>query len=241
MKIAIVTGASRGLGRSFAEQLLDRGYFVYAVSRSGEGPKALDSRSVQADLSQAGAASMLAQNIYPAILERGPDALLLINNAGTIMPTCRIERAELLALEKSFLLNLSAPTILTAAFLKTFQDVDMPKMILNISSGAAIKNYEGWGHYCAGKSGLDRLTQVVAAEQASTAYPTSIYSVYPGVLDTKMQEQIRETTKEDLPAVDRFLDMYTHDELEKPETVAAKILSFFIQYPSSGVYDIREL
>lgn len=242
MKVAVVTGASRGLGRAFVEGLLDRGYFVYAISRSGDVPEALDCRSVQADLSLPGAANMLAQNLFPAIQDRSPDELLLINNAGTLSPMGRFEQAEVSAIEPSITLNLTTPTVLSAGLLKHFQkEKDFPMTILNISSGAANTDYEGWALYCGAKAGLDRVTTVVAKEQAQLESETRIYSIAPGVLNTDMQAQIRGMNPSDFPMVERFKSLHESQELVNPESAAAKILAFIMQKPDSGRYDIRDL
>lgn len=241
MKVAIVTGSSRGLGRAFAEQLLDRGYFVYAVSRSNKAPKSVDCRPVQADLSQAGAAILLAKNLYPAIKERNPDEILLINNAGTLDPCGQIGSLDLNAIECSFTLNLTAPSVLMAEYLKHFHDEDMPKAIVNISSGAAITAYEGWGPYCAAKSGIDHITRVAVQEQRRIPYPTAIYSIYPGVLDTQMQADIRSLNAEAFPLVERFEALHCEGQLSDPREVATEILSFIHHSPQGGIYDIRDL
>ena len=60
-----------------------------------------------------------------------------------------------------------------------------------MSSGAAWKPYEGWATYCAGKAGVERFTQVIAAEEASSGLRA--YSVAPGVVDTAMQVLIRDS------------------------------------------------
>lgn len=241
MKVAIVTGASRGLGRAFAEQLLDRGYFVYAVSRSNKAPKSVDCRQVQADLSQAGAAILLARNLYPAIKERNPDEILLINNAGTLEPCGRIGSLDLQAIEGNFTLNLTAPSVLMAEYLRHFHDEDLPKTIINISSGAAVTAYEGWGPYCAAKSGMDQITRVAVQEQHRIPYPTAIYSIYPGVLDTQMQAEIRALNSAAFPLLERFETLHSEGQLSDPQEVAKEILSFVHNSPQGGVYDIRDL
>ena len=96
-------------------------------------------------------------------------------------------------------------------------------VLINVSSGAAWNPYEGWGAYCAGKAGVERLTEVVAAEEADSGLRA--YSVAPGVVDTAMQERIRSSNSEDFPDIDRFIEMKQANSFNTPEFVAEQFLA----------------
>jgi benzil reductase ((S)-benzoin forming) len=77
--------------------------------------------------------------------------------------------------------------------------------------------------YCSTKAGLDMLTKVVAKEQKKIKNGVKITSVYPGVVDTDMQEEVRNTSKENFKSVQRFIDFYEKGALATPKQVAEQI------------------
>jgi len=101
------------------------------------------------------------------------------------------------------------------------------KTIINISSGAAIKNISSWSTYCASKSAIDMLSKVLHEENYKNL---RVYSLYPGIIDTKMQYKIRTSSKKDFPLVDSFKDYYMNGELESAENVAKKVFHV-MEYP----------
>ena len=101
-------------------------------------------------------------------------------------------------------LNLTAPMILSNAFIMKLKDFEGTKRIVNISSGAGRNAYEGWGTYCTTKAGLDHFSRVVALEQENAEYPVDIVSIAPGIIDTGMQETIRGSKEEAFPLLDQF-------------------------------------
>ena len=80
--------------------------------------------------------------------------------------------------EKHLHLNLLAPMILTSVFIKRTERYAIPKVVLNISSGAAFFPYSGWSVYCSSKAGLDMLTKVAGLEQTTETYPATICLLY---------------------------------------------------------------
>ena len=77
-----------------------------------------------------------------------------------------------------------------------------PGVLVNISSGAATKPYEGWAAYCASKAAVDQLTGCVALEEAR--HGLRAYALSPGLVDTDMQAAIRASDERDFPEVERF-------------------------------------
>ena len=122
-------------------------------------------------------------------------------------------------------LNIISPTILCARFINAFTS---KKIIINISSGAADSAIASWSTYCATKSGLDRLTEVIAEEKHSKL---TIFSFHPGIVDTEMQVEIRKAEAKLFPLLSKFTNYYNNNELENTTSVARKLL-YIIQNSS---------
>lgn len=244
---AIVTGASRGLGLALCAGLLARGYAVAALARTqGEGLiKLAESHPGQlhwlsADLSdpaQQDNAIALALTSLPQ-----GERLLLINNAGVVWPVAQAGHYDANALRHALSLNLTAPMVLSNRFLAdtaAWSD----RRILNVSSGAAVKPYSGWGVYGTGKAGLDHFSRHLAVEQAASANPVRIAAVYPGVIDTDMQAEVRHAAPEHFPDLPRFLALKQEGALDAPEAAADKLLDYLLgeRFGEQPVVDIRAL
>ena len=108
---------------------------------------------------------------------------------------------------------------------------------INISSGAARKPYPGWAVYCASKAALDRYSEVLQVE----APFAQIASIAPGVLDTAMQADIRQSTAEDFPNIQRFIDLHAEQVLSSPLAVAKQILAYSLspEFGQQTLQDIR--
>ena len=109
--------------------------------------------------------------------------------------------------------------------------------VINISSGAARKPYPGWAVYCASKAALDRYSEVLQVE----APFAQIASIAPGVLDTAMQADIRQSTAEDFPNIQRFIDLHAEQALSSPLAVAKQILAYSLspEFGQQTLQDIR--
>jgi NAD(P)-dependent dehydrogenase (short-subunit alcohol dehydrogenase family) len=108
-----------------------------------------------------------------------------------------------------------------------------------ISSGAGRQAIPGWGVYCATKAALDRYAEVVSVEQGTRA---RIVAVAPGVINTPMQETIRNADSKRFPVLDTFVQLHQQGALAQPAHVAEQLLSF-IEDDSFGqktIDDIRQ-
>jgi benzil reductase ((S)-benzoin forming) len=143
----------------------------------------------------------------------------------------------------AFAVNLAAPAILMAHFLARTEKLTRPRRIINISSGAATTPYTGWGCYCSAKAGVEMLTRCAAAEQTSTQNPAKICAVAPGVVDTGMQRQVRDTSDAFFPRRAKFVRLYTAGALAPPLSVARRLLELDIQgaFKPGGCHDLREM
>lgn len=227
--VAIVTGASRGLGQALAQGLMAPDVAVITIARRHSATLDEHARlsgcslqQIQADLANPAAAERIANQILGG-LPLDAQRYLLINNAGTVDP---VHRASALnnaaAITAAFSLNVTCPMLMTAAFLRVTAKVAADRRILNISSGAGRNPMPGWGVYCATKAALDHYTQVVHAEN----HGVRIASLAPGVIDTGMQQHIRGSASDDFPAVDRFIHMHEAGQLSAPADVATRIIDY---------------
>lgn len=180
---ALITGASRGLGRELARALAQRGYSLSLVARRGPalhqlatelGPNAL---AIVADVAQD------AEQIVAQTVERFGSIELLVNNASTIGPSPMPRLADYpwTELERVFRVNTLAPFHLTQL---TLPHMAEEGVVLNISSDAGVENYPGWGGYGASKAALEHLSRTFAEETGRR-----IYVVDPGDMDTEMHRQ----------------------------------------------------
>jgi NAD(P)-dependent dehydrogenase (short-subunit alcohol dehydrogenase family) len=184
MPIAIITGASRGLGLALARALAERRWRLVVDARE---PTALEAARLElarltsvtalaGDVSDEGHAGDLAAAAGPRI-----DAL--VNNASLLGPVPQPTLADypLEALEAVYRVNVLAPARLFQLALPVLAP---GARILNVTSDAAVESYAGWGGYGSSKAALDQLSAIAAAEHPDLR----IYAVDPGDMRTRMHQ-----------------------------------------------------
>lgn len=250
MNYYIITGTSRGLGESFARQLLQEGNTLFCISRTrNEGlvdqarEKGVFLEYFTYDLENTAGIHGLVKRVRDAVDPATATRLALINNAATVAPVKPVGRTSPAAVTAALHINLAAPMLLTSAFIEYTADLPVDRRILNISSGAARNPYVGWGAYCTTKAGLDMFTRCVGLEQKNVANPVKIIAVAPGIVDTAMQQSIRNTAEEDFPNLRKFMELHEKGLLTSPDAAAEKILRLFLseQIETGERYDIRHV
>ncbi len=131
-------------------------------------------------------------------------------------------------IEINIQVNLTAPLVLANEFLRWADAASNPKLIVNISSGAARFSIVSWGAYCASKAGLDMFSKVMMAEKRPDL---QVVSVAPGIIETDMQRSIRNLSPDKFPLVDNFAAYKSSGSLKTPEQAAREILAI-IEDPS---------
>jgi short-subunit dehydrogenase len=187
--LAVVTGASRGLGFALADALAGTGYRLVI---DGRDTLALDTAAVTLAGRHGWRVTAIAGDIadpgHRAALAEAATGLggadLLINNAGTLgvspLPALAdYPAAELLA---AFETNVVAPVALTQLLLPGLRQAG--GAVLNITSDAAVEPYAGWGGYGAAKAALEQASNVLAAEETAVR----VWWVDPGDLRTRMHQ-----------------------------------------------------
>ncbi len=223
--VALITGASAGLGLALAHGLADRGWALVIDARGAAALKdAADALADRTDVVP------LAGDITDA--DHRADLLetvtelgrldLLINNASYLGPSPLqpLGAADLDELRRVYEVDVVAPIALTQALLPALTAAS--GVVLNISSDAAVEAYEGWGGYGSAKAALDHATRVLAAEHPSLA----VYAVDPGDLRTAMHQAA-------FPGEDI-------SDRPEPASVVPAFLQLLDSRPASGRYRAAE-
>jgi NAD(P)-dependent dehydrogenase (short-subunit alcohol dehydrogenase family) len=192
MAIALVTGASRGLGRSLAEELARRGWTLVLDARNGDALADAEGEiraHLAPDASLVAIAGDVADPVHRRALvdaARGLGGLdLLVNNASTLgaapLPTLLAYPLE--DLTRVFEVNVVAPLALTQLAVALLRQ-STRAAVLNVTSDASVEAYEGWGGYGSSKAALDHLSAVLAVEEPSIR----VLVVDPGDMRTQMHQ-----------------------------------------------------
>ena len=239
-KIIIITGGNKGIGYGLAKEYHSNGYRVISIARNSI-EKLYSLEQYQSDLSDIGSIEACMIKIFSHLDQNTTQSITLVNNAGNLGPVDTIEHLSPSEIEYAIQVNLTAPLILNSLFIKFLKDWKCKKQIFNISSGAAINPYESWVMYCSSKAGLDMMTKVISKEQKDLKNGVSVVSIYPGIVDTDMQAEARNTPKEKFKSVQRFIDFYEKGELFTPKQVAEKIyrLDSLGELKNGRILDIR--
>ena len=181
-KVAFVTGANRGIGRAFVEELITAGASkIYAAARDVDKLSDLVKQSegkvipVTLDVNQPDTIKSIANDFK--------DISLLINNAGIARFTSFMTAPSLDDARDEMETNYFAPLNMIRVFAPVLK-ANGGGAIVNISSVAGYLNFPALGSYSASKAAVHSLTQGVRAELA--AQGTHVVGVYPGPIDTDM-------------------------------------------------------
>ena len=238
--ILIITGGSKGIGLGLAKEYHKNGYRIISISRS-KIEKLYAVEQYQCDITNIEKIQETLVEIFSQLDKVRTKNITLINNAGNLGQVNTIEHIEPSDIQYTISVNLIAPLIINSQFIKLTHNFNCKKQIINISSGAAVNAYESWAMYCTSKAGVDMMTRVISKEQKELKNGVSIVSVYPGIVDTDMQAQARNTPKENFKSVQRFIEFYEHGELFTPNQVAKKIYHLDItgELKNGRILDVR--
>jgi NAD(P)-dependent dehydrogenase (short-subunit alcohol dehydrogenase family) len=182
---ALVTGASKGLGRALATELNGRGWRVVVDARDADRLAATVAALPRPDLVTAVPGDVADPTHRDRLAAAVGDRLdLLVNNASDLGPSPLPRLAELAPerLAQLLAVNVVAPLALLQAVLPALRAAG--GRVLDVSSDAAVEAYEGWGGYGASKAALDQLSAVLAVELTDLR----VYAVDPGDMRTDMHQ-----------------------------------------------------
>ena len=247
-RLFLLTGASRGLGRAMAAQLLQPGHVLLCLSRRTDEALAAQAseRGVvltqwAQDLADPSAAAGRLRDWLQAQDAAAFDSATLINNAGTLATPRPLADAQAADVANALRVGLEAPMLLTAAFLGATRHWRAQRKVLNISSGLGRNAMGSQAPYCAAKAGMDHFSRAVALEEAAAPNGARIVSLAPGVIDTDMQGQLRASDAALFPDRARFLRLQADGLLDSADAAAAKVLAYLerADFGSQPVADVR--
>ena len=199
-RVALVTGASRGIGRAIAQRLARQGAFVVAAARGSNAQPVVDeivgagggAEAYALDVTEPGAAEVAVKQV----MERHGRIDVLVNNAGITKDQLmlRMKREDWDAVLST---NLTAAFALTQAALKPMIRQRRGRIVC-ISSVVGQSGNAGQANYAASKAGLIGFAKSVALEVASRSITVNV--VAPGLIETDMTRAITETTREEWAA-----------------------------------------
>lgn len=233
-----ITGTSRGIGKAIAEELLRKSNYVNGIGRSNAISHARYSHTIL-DLAKTDDVTAFQ---FPQISDA--TEITLINNSGTIGAVRYSGRSSSEDIVQAFNVNLLSVALLINNFLKTYGSQNIPLRILNISSGSAKNPIDGWSTYCASKAGLDMLSRTIAEELKNSKMDhVRIFSIAPGIVDTAMQDEIRQSNVRDFSRINEFIEYKNTDQLATPLLTARLLLSILesAEKFQDTVFSVRDL
>lgn len=221
MTVALITGASAGLGLALAGALADRGWTLIIDAR-GTDALARAERDLSARTDVVAIPGDVTDPAHRKALIAAAHELgsldLLVNNASRLGPSPqpRLQHYPLDELARVYEVDMFAPLALTQLALPLLTVA--AGAIVNVSSDAAVEPYPGWGGYGSAKAALDQMTAVLGAEHPDL----DVYAFDPGDMRTEMHRQA-------FPGEDI-------SDRPEPETVVPAFLSLIENRPPSGRY-----
>lgn len=230
--VAIVTGASRGLGAAIALELAKLGAKVVLVARSrahlqevaqkieGIGGTAF---AIPGDLRQ----ENFCQALPRQVIAQWGQLDVLINNAGVIEPIAPIAEADMTSWKDNWAINFMAPVLLSQAAIPYLRQTE--GRIINISSGASVNAIGGWAAYSTAKAALNHFTRILASEEPKI----TALAIRPGIINTEMQKVIRDRGQQRMAEANyQYLTaLHRQGELLPPELPGRAIAHLALKAP----------
>ena len=232
-----ISGASSGIGKALADNVPWPDPRVIDISRRG----APGVEHVEADLSDPASWPTVAESFERELADFSGERVVFVHAAGSVQPIGFAGEVDTEAYTRNVLLNSAAGQVLGHAFLAAARGVDAQRHLVMVTSGAASLVGAGWSSYGAGKAALDQWVRDVGAEQDQRG-GVQVVAVAPGVVQTEMQEQIRETSEHDFPKREKFIELYESGQLSDPDEVAVQMWALLEKgFENGAVLDLRQV
>jgi benzil reductase ((S)-benzoin forming) len=227
-KKILITGCSSGLGLSLTRELALYGNKIYCLGKRkiiGNNIK-----SVKCNLKNI---KKIKNNLRRLINHKPLDYIIL--NAGILGEVKKINELSVNEIEEAFKINFLSNKEIIDYFINNKIKTDI---IIAISSGAALSPKVGWYPYCGSKSALKFLMESYAIEFSNRKF----INIAPGLIKTKMQDQICKIDAKKINSVKKFQDLNRNNLIPSPEQVAKniiRILPSLKKIKSGSFLDIR--
>jgi NAD(P)-dependent dehydrogenase (short-subunit alcohol dehydrogenase family) len=228
-RVALVTGAGRGIGAATARLLASEGAAVALAART-EGEIISMAREIsdlgdtaiplRVDVADEDSVSSCFERVRAEL----GDVTILVNNAGTPGVPLPVAATKPESWRRAFDINVTGAFLCAREALPAMVSANWGR-IVNVSSAAARHPVAGMAAYGASKAALDQLTRVLALE--GEPYGISVTGVYPGVIDTRMQEESRSFGQDLIgKQLHRMFQGYKDYNMLRPPEEPAELISY---------------
>jgi NAD(P)-dependent dehydrogenase (short-subunit alcohol dehydrogenase family) len=230
-RVAVVTGASRGLGAGLAAHFASAGLRLGLCARHRPDGPSSPGRAGVAVSASAGEVVTASVDVTDfdalaafadAAVDRFGHIDLWINNAGVLDPIGPLVDADADVVAGHVATNVTGVAYGTMLFARHVAGRAGGGVLVNVSSGAAVHPYAGLAVYSATKAAVDALTAAVAQEEAR--HDLRAHAVTPGHVDTAMQAAMRATDDARFPAAGRFRQIAETKAFSTADWVGEKLL-----------------
>jgi benzil reductase ((S)-benzoin forming) len=215
MRLIVLTGFSSGLGLALHDTLLEKCQNDKLIFLG----RKLKDKNNNAEYFQIDFFDKRYKWLDGIVLDNDWDEIIFINNAGIIAPIGKLSELDFEEFEKNVYVNYLSPIKLIFYLSRLANKIK----ILNISSGAADKPVNCWASYNSTKAATKTFFNTIGLENN-----TSVINIDPGVIDTNMQREIRNKSKQ-YKNLQYFVELNNNKMLRKPSDVANEIYENYIK------------
>lgn len=229
MEKIFITGTSTGLGLALSQTLRSENREIIGFARNRGD---FEGEYHSSDLTKPSLVHSILNDSFQAANLTQAERIVFINNAGQLGPLDKIQNLDFVDIEQNLTANLVSTSIALSLFVKTVSEIPVPKLFVNITSGAADaeKAKPGWALYCASKAGQEQLIRSVSKEQKQADHPITLINFSPGVMETGMQRLIRATPESSFPEVKRFIELKEQGRVPEPSQIARRMAQAIFQF-----------
>jgi NAD(P)-dependent dehydrogenase (short-subunit alcohol dehydrogenase family) len=232
-----ISGASGGIGQALARTVPWESARVIGISRTPLG----EIDHLEADLSDPASWPEVDRSFREELEGFTGDRVVFVHAAGTLDPMGFVGEVDTDTYTRNVILNSASPQVLGQMFVAAVRDVAARRHLVILTSGASKSVYPGWSSYGAAKASVDQWVRNVGAEQSSRG-GVQVMAIAPGTVDTGMQALLRQTSADDFPSRQKFVDLHAAGKLADPDAVARDIWSLLDRDLDNGsVVDLRDL
>ena len=232
-----ISGASGGIGAALVTSVPWPDARIIGINRR----PAPGTEHLEADLSDPASWRVAGESFRRELSGFAGERVVFIHAAGTVDPVGFAGEVDTGAYARAVVLNSAAPQVLGHLFLAAARGVDTDRALVMLTSGAAQSVYAGWTAYGAGKAATDQWVRNAGTEQ-SIRGGTHVLAVAPGTVDTAMQGVLRDTSEDDFPKRQKFVDLHRDGKLADVAEVAGRIWRLLDAGLDNGsVVDLRDL